>query len=237
MILTNEKIKEAIRKFKLNHSYGHQSYKTFKRINIIPPISEKNEETQVNLSSYNQTFFSRNSTKEKEKKKVNCTFDNRQSEEPSKKHLIMLPLCMPYRYINHSLVGLQKDISKDKSTENKLRLHQKIKIKKFKNTYDLVKFEYYQKNMSTLKEKLNYDKIFATFLQLKKRIDNTPAGNYNNIIKQFLFENRIFDMSIFSIRNFDNFITFLKGDFKNKIDRRKTIRENVLDILQGNNVY
>ena len=84
-----------------------------------------------------------------------------------------------------------------------------------------------------LKNEINFQKLYLAFSDLRERISGTNTASSMKIIKQFLFLNQVVDTTVFSLRNFDNLINFLNGDFKNKLDKNKSIRENLIDILAG----
>ena len=69
--------------------------------------------------------------------------------------------------------------------------------------------------------------------KLKLCIESNPKKEYD-IVKEFLLSNKLFDVDNFQVNKLKNFLHFIKGDFL--LDPTKNIKENILDILNGNEI-
>ena len=69
--------------------------------------------------------------------------------------------------------------------------------------------------------------------KLKLCIENKPKKEYA-IIKEFLMNNKLFEVDNFQLYKLKNFLRFIKGDFL--IDPAKNFKENILDILNGKKI-
>jgi hypothetical protein len=69
--------------------------------------------------------------------------------------------------------------------------------------------------------------------KLKLCIESNPKKEYD-IVKEFLLSNKLFDVVNFQVNKLKNFLHFIKGNFL--LDPTKNIKENILDILNGNEI-
>ena len=95
-----------------------------------------------------------------------------------------------------------------------------------------VKFE--NKIIYSAQQQFNYQRIFSTFLFLRKQIERDENKSYI-ILSKFLNKQNI--LLGYCLTNFHltKFLKFLKSDFSKKINPKKTLKENVSDILLSKN--
>jgi hypothetical protein len=86
-----------------------------------------------------------------------------------------------------------------------------------------------EKNLN-LSEKNRYQNIMEEFDKLKHSILKNPDEE-NQIINEFLINHHIDDIQFYDIDKISNFSNFLKNNFI--INIRKSIKENIKDILNG----
>lgn len=84
-----------------------------------------------------------------------------------------------------------------------------------------------------ISEKLRFQNMMYKLTKLKTCIENNPKKEYD-IIKEFLLSNKLFDVVNFEINKLKNFLHFIKGDIL--LDPTKNFKENILDILNGNEI-
>ena len=82
-------------------------------------------------------------------------------------------------------------------------------------------------------EKLRFQNMMQKLTKLKLCIESNPKKEYD-IVKEFLLSNKLFDVDNFQVNKLKNFLHFIKGDFL--LDPTKNIKENILDILNGNEI-
>ena len=82
-------------------------------------------------------------------------------------------------------------------------------------------------------EKLRFQNMMQKLTKLKLCIESNPKKEYD-IVKEFLLSNKLFDVVNFQVNKLKNFLHFIKGDFL--LDPTKNIKENILDILNGNEI-
>ena len=82
-------------------------------------------------------------------------------------------------------------------------------------------------------EKLRFQNMMQKMTKLKLCIENNPKKEYD-IIKEFLLSIKLFEVDNFQTNKLKNFLNFIKGDFL--LDPTKNIKENILDILNGNEI-
>ena len=85
----------------------------------------------------------------------------------------------------------------------------------------------------SISEKIRFQKIMDKLTKLKKCIEDNPRKEYD-IVKEFLLSIGLYDIENFYVEKLNNFIDFVKGNFL--INPSKNIKENILDILNGNTV-
>ena len=85
----------------------------------------------------------------------------------------------------------------------------------------------------SISEKIRFQKIMDKLTKLKKCIEDNPRKEYD-IAKEFLLSIGLYDIENFYVEKLNNFIDFVKGNFL--INPSKNIKENILDILNGNTV-
>ena len=69
--------------------------------------------------------------------------------------------------------------------------------------------------------------------KLKSCIESNPKREYD-IVKEFLLNNKLFEIDNFQTNKLKNFVHFIKGDFL--LDPAKNFKENIMDILNGNEI-
>ena len=82
-------------------------------------------------------------------------------------------------------------------------------------------------------EKLRFQNMMQKLTKLKLCIETNPKKEYD-IIKEFLLNNKLFELDNFTMKKLKNFLNFIKGDFL--LDPTKNFKENILDILNGNEI-
>lgn len=78
-------------------------------------------------------------------------------------------------------------------------------------------------------EKVRYQKTMETFIDVKKYVEQNPKKEHD-IVKDFLIQKDIKDRDSLVIEKIDNFVKFIKSDFK--VNPKKTMRQNIIDILE-----
>ena len=82
-------------------------------------------------------------------------------------------------------------------------------------------------------EKLRFQNMMQKLTKLKACIEGNSKKEYE-IIKEFLLNNKLFEVENFQPYKLKNFVHFIKGDFY--LDPTKNIKENILDILNGKEI-
>ena len=82
-------------------------------------------------------------------------------------------------------------------------------------------------------EKLRFQNMMKKLTKLKACIEGNSKKEYE-IIKEFLLNNKLFEVENFQPYKLKNFVHFIKGDFY--LDPTKNIKENILDILNGKEI-
>ena len=84
-----------------------------------------------------------------------------------------------------------------------------------------------------ISEKLRFQNMMQKLTKLKLCIESNPKKEYD-IVKEFLLSNKIFEVDNFQTIKLKNFLHFIKGDIL--LDPSKNFKENILDILNGNEI-
>ena len=84
-----------------------------------------------------------------------------------------------------------------------------------------------------ISEKLRFQNMMQKLTKLKSCIENNPKREYD-IVKEFLLNNKLFEIDNFQTSKLKNFVHFIKGDFL--LDPAKNFKENIMDILIGNEI-
>ena len=84
-----------------------------------------------------------------------------------------------------------------------------------------------------ISEKLRFQNMMQKLTKLKACIEGNSKKEYE-IIKEFLLNNKLFEVENFQPYKLKNFVHFIKGDFY--LDPSKNIKENILDILNGKEI-
>ena len=84
-----------------------------------------------------------------------------------------------------------------------------------------------------ISEKLRFQNMMQKLTKLKACIDSNSKKEYE-IIKEFLLNNKLFEVENFQPYKLKNFSHFIKGDFY--LDPTKNFKENILDILNGREI-
>ena len=84
-----------------------------------------------------------------------------------------------------------------------------------------------------ISEKLRFQNMMQKMTKLKACIEGNSKKEYE-IIKEFLLNNKLFEVENFQPYKLKNFVHFIKGDFY--LDPTKNFKENILDILNGKEI-
>ena len=82
-------------------------------------------------------------------------------------------------------------------------------------------------------EKLRFQNMMQKLTKLKLCLESNPKKEYD-IVKEFLLNNKLFEIENFTTEKLKNFLYFIRGDFL--LDPAKNFKENILDILNGNEI-
>ena len=82
-------------------------------------------------------------------------------------------------------------------------------------------------------EKLRFQNMMQKLTKLKLCLESNPKKEYD-IVKEFLLNNKLFEIENFTTEKLKNFLFFIRGDFL--LDPAKNFKENILDILNGNEI-
>ncbi len=82
-------------------------------------------------------------------------------------------------------------------------------------------------------EKLRFQNMMQKLTKLKLCIEGNPKKEFE-IIKEFLLNNKLFEVENFQPYKLKNFVHFIRNDFL--LDPSKNFKENILDILNGNEI-
>ena len=82
-------------------------------------------------------------------------------------------------------------------------------------------------------EKLRFQNMMQKLTKLKLCLESNPKIEYD-IVKEFLLNNKLFEIENFTTEKLKNFLYFIRGDFL--LDPAKNFKENILDILNGNEI-
>ena len=82
-------------------------------------------------------------------------------------------------------------------------------------------------------EKLRFQNMMQKLTKLKLCIEGNPKKEFE-IIKEFLLNNKLFEVENFQPYKLKNFVHFIRNDFL--LDPSKNFKENILDILNGNKI-
>ena len=88
-------------------------------------------------------------------------------------------------------------------------------------------------NEYLVSEKLRFQYMMQQLSKLKLCVEKNPKKEYD-IIKEFLLNNKLFEVENFKVDKLKNFLHFIKGEFL--LDPTKNFKENILDILNGNQI-